>query len=335
MSCTNIQASLDYIKRLSLSCGRSISSWRTSVPFQPRPQPLSVSLGTSRWLICVISEEFISVLSPSGLIIHPENREERHPSISASLHPSIYLSLLSPMENKHPPPQPCLIVHIVIGDISINLVICSWVCLLCFPSSICSFCNYLFFLRFLSMRDFGQKTFPYHSTFSYFLEWFIFQMPCFLFASSLFLNYVWFDHVGWEVSFVWGVMSQIQLIVFGLCWKWAPFFTVVGTLGSGLLAQLFLMFLFLFECLWKPFFCQKKERTDSTRGCEMCYSTYERALAVQEVIDFMTYRAVRHKLTSVDCVWLPAGLPLHSIFMIVWLHVEVSYLCGSNGSKFD
>lgn len=118
-----------------------------------------------------------------------------------------------------------------------------------------------------------------------------------------------------------GFMSQIQLIVFGLCWKWSPFFTVMGALGSVLLAQLFLMLLVLFECLWKPFFCQKKEKTDSTRGCEMCYGTYERALAVQEVIDFTTYRAVRHKLTSVDCVWLPAGLPLHCIFMILWLHV--------------
>lgn len=86
MECTNVQASLDYIKRLSLSCGRSISSWLTSVSSQPRPQPSSISLRTSRWLIGVISEEFISVLSPSGLIIHPENREDRRPSISASFH---------------------------------------------------------------------------------------------------------------------------------------------------------------------------------------------------------------------------------------------------------
>lgn len=145
MECTNVQASLDYIKRLSLSCGRSISSWLTSVSSQPRPQPSSISLRTSRWLIGVISEEFISVLSPSGLIIYPENGEDGRPSISASLHPSIYLSLLSPMENKHHPPPPCLIVHIVIGDISINLVICSWVCGLSFPSSIFYFCNYFFF----------------------------------------------------------------------------------------------------------------------------------------------------------------------------------------------
>lgn len=81
MGCTNIQASLDYIKRLSLSCGRSISSRLTLVSSQPRPQPSSISLRTSRWLICVIS-----VLSPSGLIIHPENREQSRPSISASFH---------------------------------------------------------------------------------------------------------------------------------------------------------------------------------------------------------------------------------------------------------
>lgn len=158
MECTNVQASLDYIKRLSLSCGRSISSWLTSVSSQPRPQPSSISLRTSCWLIGVISEEFISVLSPSGLIIHPENREDRRPSISASLHPSIYLSLLSPTENKHPPPPPCLIVHIVIGDISINLVICSWVSFVF--SFLYFFLLHFFFSlsRFLLIRDFGQKT---------------------------------------------------------------------------------------------------------------------------------------------------------------------------------
>ncbi len=131
-------------------------------------------------------------------------KQRRETPIYFCIPPSFHL-FVSPFPNGEQTPStpPCLIVHIVIGDISINLVICSWVCLLCFPSSICSFCNYFFFLRFLPMRDFGQKTFPYHSTFSYFLEWFIFQMPCFLFASSLFLNYVWFDHVGWEVSWSW------------------------------------------------------------------------------------------------------------------------------------
>lgn len=143
------------------------------------------------------------------------------------------------------------------------------------------------------------------STFSYFLKWFFFFSDEFLPVCLIFFSrlcVIWSCRLGCFVKqFVWGFMSQIQLIVFGLCWKWSPFFTVADTLGSGLLAQLFLMFLVLFECLWKPFFFQKKEKTDSTRGCEMCYSTYE-SFSSSRVYWLYDIQALRHKLTSVDCL---------------------------------
>lgn len=149
-----------------------------------------------------------------------------------------------------------------------------------------------FFSRFLPIRDFGQKT-SITLFFSNFLEWFIFQMHFLLFASALFLGFMWFDHVGWEISWsslFWVFKSQIQLMV------WVendPHFSVAGTWGSVLLARLLLMFL-VFVC-GSHFFYQKKEKTDSTSGCEMCYCTYESSSAVQEVIDFTTHRAVCQK----------------------------------------
>lgn len=198
----------------------------------------------------------------------------------------------------------------------------------------CVFCLFLplffpfaiiFFLSLSSYKRFWTENL-YHSVFSNFLEWFIFQMHFLLFASALFLGFMWFDHVGWEISWsslFWVFKSQIQLMV------WVendPHFSVAGTWGSVLLARLLLMFL-VFVC-GSHFFYQKKEKTDSTSGCEMCYCTYESSSAVQEVIDFTTHRAVCHKkLTSVDCFWLPAGFALHSEFVWFYGCMLRSHIC--------
>lgn len=113
---------------------------------------------------------------------------------------------------------------------------------------------FFFLSRFLPIRDFGQKT----TVFSYFLKWFVFQMHFLLFASPLFLGFMWFDHVGWEISWsslFWMFKSQIQLMV------WVendPHFSVAGTWGSVLLAQLLLMFL-VFVCR-SHFFIRKRKR---------------------------------------------------------------------------
>lgn len=140
INCANIQASLDYIKRPSLSCGRSIS-FLMDISVLPIPTSFFLphcSEESHCWLIPVISEEFFCPLTIQSN--YSPWKQRRETPIYFCIPPSFhYLSQLPPAENKHPPPPPCLIVHIVIGDISINLVICSRECLLCFPSSICSF----------------------------------------------------------------------------------------------------------------------------------------------------------------------------------------------------
>ncbi len=87
-------------------------------------------------------------------------KQRRETPIYFCIPPSFHL-FVSPFPNGEQTPStpPCLIVHIVIGDISINLVICSWVCLLCFPSSICSFCNYFFSFGFFLWEISDRKPF--------------------------------------------------------------------------------------------------------------------------------------------------------------------------------